>query len=184
MPKVQINYQNTKMYKIVCDDTEKFYVGHTTNFTKRKQGHKSDSKTKDTKVYRMIREFGGWENWRIVLIEKYPCNNKREAEKREEELRLESKADLNMYRCFRPNGGICTVEDCTNFIRSTTEFCCKHGGCKRCPVQDCESSAIGKTEFCRKHGPQHTCLLCDTTISIHSVKRHEKSKTHLAKILI
>ena len=258
MPKVPINYQNTEMYKLICDDTDQFYVGHTTNFIKRQIGHKSNSKTKDLKVYKMIREFGGWDNWRMVLIEKYPCDNRREAERREEELRVELKPDLNSIRCITPNSGMCivdeckssaqgktdfckkhgggnrcsiedcpssarsktdfcvshgggnrcSIEDCQSSARSNselcvkhgggnrcsiedcqssatgkTEFCVSHGGGNRCSIEDCQSSAIGKTDFCNKHGPQHTCTLCNVTISINSVKRHEKGKRHLARIV-
>ena len=44
MPKKEINYQNTIIYKIVCNDlnVKDVYVGNTTDFTKRKWSHKSD----------------------------------------------------------------------------------------------------------------------------------------------
>ena len=35
------------------------------------------------KVYQVIRNNGGWDNWSMILIENYPCNNKLEAEQRE-----------------------------------------------------------------------------------------------------
>jgi hypothetical protein len=49
------------------------YVGHTTDFTKRKNNHKkscNNSKSKDynLKVYDFIRKNGGWDNWSIVLV--------------------------------------------------------------------------------------------------------------------
>ena len=31
----------------------------------------------------MIRKNGGWENWCMIEIEKYPCNDKNEAKARE-----------------------------------------------------------------------------------------------------
>ena len=37
----------------------------------------------------MMRGNGGWEMFRIIEIEKYPCNDKREAEKRETEVMKE-----------------------------------------------------------------------------------------------
>jgi hypothetical protein len=36
----------------------------------------------------------------MIELEKYPCNDKREAEKREEEIRAERKAKLNMKKAF------------------------------------------------------------------------------------
>ena len=90
MPKVPKNYQDTVIYKIVCNDLniEDVYVGHTTNFTKRKCQHKSatnyENGTKyNLKIYKTIRDNGGFENWSMIEIEKYPCNDLQEAINRE-----------------------------------------------------------------------------------------------------
>ena len=282
MPKTVIDYTNTELYKIICDDTDEIYVGHTTNFIKRQIQHKANSKTNEYKLYKTIREYGGWDNWRMLFIEKHPCENRRQAEKREEEIRQELEAVLNSQRCFRPNNGFCCSEgcksraisktdfcvfhgggnrcktrdcqssatgksdfcifhgggnrcqkldckssargktdfcinhgggnrcqkldckssargktdfcinhgggercqkpDCLSSAQGKTGFCVRHGGGKRCKDPDCETSAQGKTDFCVKHNPKHTCLTCNITISILSVKAHEKTKTHLAKL--
>ena len=44
MPKKDIDYSKTIIYKIVCNDLNitDVYVGHTTNFIKRKARHKYD----------------------------------------------------------------------------------------------------------------------------------------------
>ena len=47
-----------------------------------------------------MRKNGGFENFKMIEVEKYSCNDKREAEKREEELRKELKANMNSHRCF------------------------------------------------------------------------------------
>ena len=60
------------------------YVGHTTNFTQRKSFHKHDCnrhQRSPPKVYKMMRTNGGWEMFRMVEIEKYPCNSRQEAER-------------------------------------------------------------------------------------------------------
>jgi hypothetical protein len=84
------NYNNTLIYKLVCNDltVTDVYVGHTTDFVVRKYRHKSfcnniNSKSYNFKVYKMIRENGGWENWTMVEVEKYPCNDSNEARARE-----------------------------------------------------------------------------------------------------
>ena len=98
MPRMPINYQNCVIYKIVCLDPniEYTYVGSTTNFIERKNLHKSrcsiTNKNNYYKLYQTIRENSGWENWTMVQIEEYPCNNKREAECREEYWRVELNA--------------------------------------------------------------------------------------------
>ena len=90
MPKVKTNYINTVIYKIVCNDISvtDTYVGHTTCFRQRKNQHKSNcnnanSKMNNFKIYYIIRENGGWDNWNMVEIEKYPCNDGNEARAKE-----------------------------------------------------------------------------------------------------
>ena len=90
MPKIQTDYSNTIIYKICCKDVSinDIYVGHTTNINNRKHNHKSNCCNSNLKnynlfVYNFIRENGGWDNWSIIQIEPYNCNNKREAEMRE-----------------------------------------------------------------------------------------------------
>jgi hypothetical protein len=102
MPKNTIDYNNTIIYKIVCNDLtiQDVYVGSTTNFTKRKHTHKNNCISEkyhnhNLKVYEFIRNNGGWSNWSMIEIEKYPCNNKIEAEKRERYWYEELNAKLN-----------------------------------------------------------------------------------------
>ena len=89
MPKVPMDYTKCCIYKIEHNDDESLvYVGHTTNFDKRKTQHKSNCKNDNGKhynfkVYQMIRENGGWEKFLMLEVEKYPCADKREAERRE-----------------------------------------------------------------------------------------------------
>lgn len=107
MPRLPTNYSRTIIYVIKCKDdniTEE-YVGSTTDFIKRKCNHKSScNNEKDNNYnqlkYKFIRENGGWDNWIMLEIEKYPCNDKRESEKREEEIRIERKAKLNSHKVY------------------------------------------------------------------------------------
>ena len=89
------------IYKLCCDDTDKFYVGSTRNRKERVRQHRDASKVNNTKVYQTIREFGGWDNWRMVDLEQYTCEIKRQAEYREEEWRAELKHQLE-YRFIAP----------------------------------------------------------------------------------
>lgn len=86
MPKQSIDYSNTVIYKLVCKDISisDLYIGHTTQFTKRKSYHKKSCKCKADKaynyyVYQFIRAHGGMENWDMIEVEIYPCENKNEA---------------------------------------------------------------------------------------------------------
>jgi hypothetical protein len=102
MPKKEIDYSSTIIYKIVCRDLniKNSYVGHTTNFIKRKCNHKCYCNNKnsikhDIYVYQFIRKNGGWENWNMIEIEKYECNDFNEACKRERYWIEKLKSSLN-----------------------------------------------------------------------------------------
>jgi predicted GIY-YIG superfamily endonuclease len=89
MPRLPIDYANTIIYKIVCNDLNitECYVGHTTDIVRRKYNHKNCSvneKSKDynTKLYKTIREKGGFDNYSMIEIEKYPCKDVQEAKKK------------------------------------------------------------------------------------------------------
>jgi len=107
MPKTIMDYSKTIMYKIVCNDlnVKECYVGHTTDMTKRKCAHKSrynneKDKGHNLKIYQIIRENGGWDNWTMLLVEKFPCKDKYEACKREREIFEELGAKMNTRRPY------------------------------------------------------------------------------------
>jgi hypothetical protein len=101
------DYTKTIIYKLInYDYPELVYVGSTTNFTKRKQQHKESclnekSNKHNLKVYTNIRENDGWENWNMIKICDYPCENRREAELEEDKYMTELKANMNMIRASR-----------------------------------------------------------------------------------
>ena len=101
------DYAKTLIYKLInYDCPDLIYVGSTTNFTKRKQAHKerclnTKSKKNNIKVYKTIRENGGWENWNMIKICDFPCSDRREAEKEEDRYMLELNSTLHMRRPFQ-----------------------------------------------------------------------------------
>jgi len=156
MPKTVMDYQKTIIYQFKCNDDTitDIYVGHTTNYLKRRQGHKNDcnnpnGKRYNYKIYKTIRENGGWDNWKMLEICKYPCLDKREAEKKEEEVRMELKAKLNTNRCW--TDGKCSVVDCESNLKNNG-VCYKHGAVKLlCSVKGC--NYFRKTNgVCKTHG--------------------------------
>jgi len=102
MPKVEIDYSNTIIYKIVCKDPNitDVYVGHTTNFVQRKYAHKQNcSNIKSTyynlKLYKTIRDNGNWSNWEMSIVNFYKCKNQLEARQKEQEYFILLGATLN-----------------------------------------------------------------------------------------
>ena len=76
MPKLPMDYSKTIIYKIEHIENDYLvYVGHTTNWDKRKCKHKYNCYAEknghyNLKLYKMIRENGGWENFKMIEIEK------------------------------------------------------------------------------------------------------------------
>ena len=90
MPRKASNYQNGVQYKIVCNDPAitDCYNGSCVSLKDRKKTHKKsytnpNSDGHNLKVYRFIRENGGWSNWTFIQLELYPCNSKPELVLRE-----------------------------------------------------------------------------------------------------
>jgi hypothetical protein len=90
MPKKPIDYANGLQYKIVCKDPAitDCYNGSCVSFKDRKRRHKSacnnpNADNYNYKVYRFIREHGGWDNWTMVQLELSSCKNKQELVLRE-----------------------------------------------------------------------------------------------------
>ena len=90
MPRTPIDYQKTVIYGIFSNSgAENVYIGHTTDFSNRKRGHKNCCNNPNVsthynlKLYKIIRENGGWENYTMRIIEEYPCNTRNEAAARE-----------------------------------------------------------------------------------------------------
>ena len=103
-----VNYQNTIIYKIQCKDQELcclVYYGSTTNMRVRKTQHISmynniNCKDYNDKKYVTIRENGGWNNWEMVEVEKFPCDNCKEKRIREQYWINKSEKTLNMIRSY------------------------------------------------------------------------------------
>ena len=102
MPKTEIDYSNTVIYKITCKDPliTDLYVGHTTNFVQRKHGHKQScinekSNNYNCKLYKTIRANGGWDNWVMEIVAFFKCNDHYEARIKEQEYFTSLNATLN-----------------------------------------------------------------------------------------
>ena len=107
MPRLPIDYSKAFIYKICCKDKniEECYIGSSTNFVKRKNSHKTicnniNSKEYNQKKYIFIRENGGWDNWEMLLIHNFPCENKRQLEREEEYVRRDYQYNINSIKAY------------------------------------------------------------------------------------
>ncbi len=88
MPRKPIDYNKGLIYKLEKDGIA-YYVGSTTNFTKRKSHHKDscnhiNREQYNYPIYKFIRDNGGWDDFKMVLIENYKCNDSNELFAREQ----------------------------------------------------------------------------------------------------
>jgi predicted GIY-YIG superfamily endonuclease len=81
-------YSSIKMIGVYClycknPEVKDMYVGYSQNYRKRILEHrwntynKNNTKKYNMKVYRMIRENGGWDNWTYAILEEN-CGKERE----------------------------------------------------------------------------------------------------------
>ena len=82
-----INYINNEVqiYKIYCKDPNIKYIhiGSTTNSVKTRYYHKQLAKRSKEPLYNMINANGGWENWKMEVIEKCICKTYDEVKEKE-----------------------------------------------------------------------------------------------------
>ena len=126
MPKEEIDYSNTIIYKIFCKvkSITDVYVGHTTNFTQRKYLHKlaCNSSTNKLKIYNIIRQTGGWDNWNMIEIAKYNCKDHTDARIKEQEHFEKLNCNLNSKPPYVNNKYYCDI--CNIKYNSELEYNC------------------------------------------------------------
>ena len=109
-----VDYSKAIIYRLVCKDptiTDE-YIGSTVCKYRRKSHHKTCCNNENREqynlpVYQCIRANGGFENWSMIMIEEYRCNNKNELHMRERHWIEERRPTLNMV--IRP---VVTEEEC------------------------------------------------------------------------
>ena len=101
------DYSNTIIYKITCKDPsiQDVYVGHTVNFVQRKKAHRrtcmnSKYPNHNCKVYKVMRNNGGWDNWNMDIVAFYKCNDLNEARQKEQEHFVALNATMNSVEPF------------------------------------------------------------------------------------
>jgi hypothetical protein len=84
MPRSARDYSKAVIYRLEhIDKPELFYIGATTDFTRRKYQHKRNTiNTRENPnlqlgntMYNIMDKTGGWENYRMCPIKEIPCQN-------------------------------------------------------------------------------------------------------------
>tara|TARA_R110002096_G_scaffold158226_2_gene323526 strand:+ start:933 stop:1559 length:627 start_codon:yes stop_codon:yes gene_type:complete len=191
-------YQNSCIYRIYCKDTNiKFsYIGSTTNIVKRKICHKSScnnikSKKYNLKVYKIIRENGGYDNWNFEILETIPCNKYNELIKYEKLYYEKYNSNLNTRYPGR------TDKEYHNFYKNKIKEWCENNKQKisqknkKYREKNKQKISQQKKEHYKKNkekilqrNKEHrgknkvkiNCIFCNGLIGKENMKRHQKTK--------
>jgi hypothetical protein len=105
-------------YKIIClnPNIDYLYIGSTKDLIKRKWCHKSDcnnvnKKTYNIKLYEIIRNNGGWDNWEIKPIGKGIYNTRLEARIEEQKYINELNSNLNSFKAMANEQDVKKIKD-------------------------------------------------------------------------
>jgi hypothetical protein len=158
MPRVAIDFSKTVIYHFVCKDemVAYSYVGSTTNFNKRKGQHKSSCNIETAdhhqyKLYQIIRDHGGWDNWDMKPIEEFPCENKIQQVIREQYWINQLKPEMNCRVSYREGQ---TVSEKNKAYRGDNT-----------------------DKLMKKRSAKYTCE-CGSVCCIGAKSKHERSKKH------
>lgn len=175
MPRKPVDYSKGVVYKICCKDPviADVYVGSTTDLYRRKYNHKSNCTNQkkiqyNTPVYKFIREHGGFDNWSVVEIEKYPCKDKQELLTRERYWLEELGATLNKQIPTR------------NSVERRKKY---YGDNRGVILEHMKKYYNVNREKIRKKRNQKIACLCGLTFPKSNKSKHEKSAHHLTYLL-
>ena len=162
-----VNYQNSKIYKIVCNLTGETYYGSTTvRLCNRLAKHRENSKYSCKSKSIIDRE-----NYSCILVEEYPCENKDQLYQRERWY-IENNVCINKCIPLR------TEED---RIKYSKEYYNKNRESKLVYVN--EYREMNREELNEKRREKIVCE-CGAEITKSAFSRHKKSKKHLSYLNI
>jgi len=180
MPKENIDYSNTIIYKICCkDETIKdLYVGHTTNFIQRKYLHKTacNNINATAKIYNTIRSNGGWENWDMIEIAKYCCKDSTEARIKEQYHYNELQSTLNSVPPY--------IDKSLYFCSNCNLQCSNPKQYNAHILSNKHIKNINNNENDNKISKKYSCSICDFYSSNkNDYNRHNSTNKHKTKVL-
>lgn len=167
------------IYRITVGDY--IYIGSTKDLIQRKRKHKSACKTKELKVYKMIREAGGWDKCEMTPIEEYDCEGQLQAHMREEHWRREYNANMNSIRAYRTE-----EERIEQKKEGTKEWGKKHyeenketinAKHREDYLENIEKERERRKAYYEANSEKHQCN-CGGKYTPHSISRHQRTKKH------
>jgi hypothetical protein len=165
MEDVDERYENGVIYMIKhkTDETKEYYIGSSKDFKARCWEHKSNCNNQNRKqynykVYKYIRENGGWDCWNMILLYDYPCKNKNELEQEERRAIKEYKSTLNQ---FIP-------------CRTQKEYY-QDNKVKKSQYNK-EYNEVNKEEIAEKRAIKINCDICNSLVRKRDIAKHKRSQ--------
>ena len=181
MPRTAISYQNTIIYKIVCNDLniKDMYVGHTTDYRRRQSEHKRSCKTNDKnfKIYIIIRSNGGWSNWCMIEIEKFPCNDGNEARARERFWYETLNSNLNSICPYRKYEEYCNDDYKDKINIYNKEY---YNNNKALILEKTKEYTLKNIDKVLERRNKIITCKCGSLFALSNQSRHNKSTKHLS----
>ena len=182
MPRPAIN--DYTFYKIVNvnGDVDLCYVGSTCNMKHRRSSHKSlcmneKHKYYNCKVYKTIREHGGWGEFKMIEIGTAEQLTHVQALQIEETYRVQLKANLNTIKCFtteqeiKENTKQYRIDNVDKIKEKTKQYRIDN-------VDKIKQHRIDTVDKIRQHkNTKHTCD-CGGKYTLSNKSQHIKTKTH------
>jgi len=163
------------IYKICSDDLPDFvYVGSTKAFRQRKAQHKTECNNENRqsynrKLYTTIRENGGWDNWRMVIIEDCGEISFTQSRIKEEENRVKLNANLNMIKCHQTEEQ--NKERDKEYKKTNEKY-------KENQKEYHKEYREKNQEILKEKKSKKITCECGRVISLQQKARHEKTKIH------
>jgi predicted GIY-YIG superfamily endonuclease len=167
-------YDNSVIYMIKSKDKNitDCYIGSTINFKHRKSQHKSNcnnpnSETYNSKIYKFIREHGGFNKWEFEIIVEQKCKDKKELEKMERKYMEENNSTLNSHiptRSFK------------QYCEENREALNQYG--KQYYKDNKEEIDKKQKQYCKDHKEKINCE-CGSTVRKSDIVRHKKTIKHI-----
>ena len=186
MPLKPTDYSKGVQYKIVCNDPTILdsYNGSTCSLKDRKSVHKKrcnnpNSKDHNLKVYRFIRDNGGWDNWTFIQLEESPCKSKQELLTRERYWFDLLKPSLNSY------SPMTTAEEQkeylakykTNHMEERKKYADKYNANH---IEERKEYYATNQDLILEKKKEKTTCECGSVINKCHLNRHQKTNKHLS----
>ena len=124
-------YHNGKIYQIVNDFNDQVYIGSTCQtLAKRLHSHRRDcDKTRqyNGRLYQLVRRHGGWQGFRICLVEEFPCENNDQLRQREQH-HIDELKRSEPSRCLNVSSAYRNITMKYTYSGSKYQYQCSWGG--------------------------------------------------------